>query len=331
MDNLLGLSSKIGGEGYITVNRGLVFSIGVNEALIYGELLSRYRYFNKTKGLQPDGSFFNTVEDLYMGTGLGKRAQKTAIDNLITLGLLEVDLRGLPRKRYFLLNPDTSIADRLIKEGEAKQNEYYKSDTPSVGAFAPTSKFVRDQQESAFVAFNNNNNKNNINKNTSPPTAEGVEEVEILDKSFLGVDTPKEVPPNKKSKPLQKKLVAGEYERINSRDIMEYFRDKYTIKYKRYPNNPSDTKKTLGILQRAFLDKYGGKLALELIDQVFELYDVIDIDRSNYPRPEYSTLTQDWLINKVLDHVKSKDSRKEEEEWTPPEGYVSWTKDWKNR
>ena len=46
----------------------------------------------------------------------------------------------------------------------------------------------------------------------------------------------------------------------------------------------------------------------------------MDIDRTNFPRPELSSLTQDWLINKILDYAynraeveKIKEERKKEE------------------
>jgi hypothetical protein len=105
-------------DGSITTNKNLIFGIGLNEAIIYSELLSRYYYFEDKGQLQDDGSFFNTIDDLYLGTGLGDRAQRTAIKNLNKLGLLAVKNKGVPPKRYFKINFDNEVISHYLNKGK---------------------------------------------------------------------------------------------------------------------------------------------------------------------------------------------------------------------
>ena len=105
-------------NGSLTTNKNLIFGIGLNEAILFSELISRYYYFEDKKHLQEDKSFFNTVDDLYLGTGIGERAQRTAINNLKKLNLLAVKNKGVPPKRYFKINFDSDLIETYLIKGE---------------------------------------------------------------------------------------------------------------------------------------------------------------------------------------------------------------------
>ena len=68
-------------DGSIVINKTLAKNIGLNEAIIYSELLSRYCYFSNRNELTADGYFFNTVKDLEDGTTLNEYSQRKAIRN----------------------------------------------------------------------------------------------------------------------------------------------------------------------------------------------------------------------------------------------------------
>lgn len=78
-------------DGSIVVNKNLIFAIGLNESIIYAELVSRFNYFSDRGNLASDGYFYNTISDLQSGTGLGEKPQRAAIKNLEKLGLIDID------------------------------------------------------------------------------------------------------------------------------------------------------------------------------------------------------------------------------------------------
>lgn len=104
-------------DAFITVNKLLSLSIGVNESNLFAELLSRHNYFDQHEMLTDDGFFFNTISDLYLGTGLSEYQQRHAISNLIKLELIETKVKGLPPTRWFKINQDVDILKELLDKG----------------------------------------------------------------------------------------------------------------------------------------------------------------------------------------------------------------------
>ena len=103
-------------DAFITVNKLLSLAIGVNESNLFSELLSRHNYFDEREMLT-EGYFFNTIDDLYLGTGLSAYQQRLAIKNLVKLGLIDSQVRGLPPTRYFRINQDDEIIRQLLALG----------------------------------------------------------------------------------------------------------------------------------------------------------------------------------------------------------------------
>jgi len=99
--NFLVLLELLRSDGSIVVNKKLASNIGLNEAVLYSELLSKYVYFAKKNQLTDEGYFFNTVENLQKDTTLTKRQQLTVINNLVKFGLISTKLKGIPAKRHF--------------------------------------------------------------------------------------------------------------------------------------------------------------------------------------------------------------------------------------
>lgn len=88
---------------YIAVNRTLIRLFGLNEAVILGELSSEAMRWGK-EGKLDNGWFFSRVEDLEDKTGLNAYYQRVAIKAFEECGVLEVKLKGMPRKRYIRIN-----------------------------------------------------------------------------------------------------------------------------------------------------------------------------------------------------------------------------------
>ena len=103
-------------DGSIVVNKALARNIGLHEAILYSELISKFFYFQERQQLTEDGYFFNTVENLEHDTCLSKYQQAKAIDKLTSLGLIQCSVRGLPARRYFKVVEDEQLILSFLSE-----------------------------------------------------------------------------------------------------------------------------------------------------------------------------------------------------------------------
>ena len=108
-------------DGSIVINKKLAHSIGLHEAILYSELLSRYFYFADRDMLTESGYFYNTIEDLKEGTTLSDKQQRRAIKNLESLGLIELRVFGLPAKRHFKIIEDLELLQKHLKNSRHSQ------------------------------------------------------------------------------------------------------------------------------------------------------------------------------------------------------------------
>jgi|GEM_PF-1588427 len=136
-------------DGYMTVNKKLAQRIGLNEAVVYGELVSRYLYFKEHDKLE-DGYFFNTVEDLQEATTLTKYQQSKAIEKLYNYNLIDRKVKGVPAKRYFKINEDLNALHTVFKEVKSQLSRNLTSCSKE-----------SEQLEVKKLNGNNNNYKNN--------------------------------------------------------------------------------------------------------------------------------------------------------------------------
>ncbi len=168
-------------DGSIIINKKLIHVIGINAAIIYSELVSRYIYFYERDTLTAGGYFYNTVDDLRLATGLGKDAQNTAICKLIELGLIKKKLGGIPQKRHFKIINNHDLLNKILYQGEderiklenelAIKADISKSRLNLQQDGGQNSNLQRDTRQltrgQTTVNNNNNNNKYNIKKNNN--------------------------------------------------------------------------------------------------------------------------------------------------------------------
>lgn len=142
-------------DGSIVVNKNLIFALGLHEAIVYAELVSRFIYFADRNELTVDGYFFNTIEDLYSGTGLGEKPQRTAINNLRKLGLIGVKVQGVPPKRYFTIIDNQELLVNLLRKGKEKQAQIR-----STSKFLPMGGINFSQTAESISPYGRTNNTN---------------------------------------------------------------------------------------------------------------------------------------------------------------------------
>lgn len=115
IDALLGLFSQ---DNYIVVNMALARRIGLNETILYTNLLVKYRYYKKHKQCTQIGGldyFFSTIEDLEHSTTLTRKQQEVAIATLEELGLIRKKLMGIPAKRFFRIVSNAHALNTIIQ------------------------------------------------------------------------------------------------------------------------------------------------------------------------------------------------------------------------
>lgn len=119
----------------------------------------------------------------------------------------------------------------------------------------------------------------------------------------------------KKLKGIDRLLAGGETKPI---DIVTYFNKKFSQVYNRTLTNKFYTSpQSLAILQKGFMDLYPRDKWISIIDTLIEDYEKIPSLKGSltkYPTPTITTLTQNWIINIVLDWITQKDQRQEQKE-----------------
>lgn len=141
-------------DGYIIVNKKIAKEIGLNEAILLGELCSEYKYWRNQNKLE-NGWFFSTIENVEENTTLSAYQQRKSLKILEDLKLIEVRLKGTPPVRHIFLNV------------ENLNNQMFKNFT-----------FKSEKSESLNVKkVDVNNNKNINNNNNNLPFSENKSDV----------------------------------------------------------------------------------------------------------------------------------------------------------
>ena len=148
-------------DNYIIVNKTLIKTFGLNEAILMGELCSEYKYWKKEDKLE-DGMFFSTIENIEENTGLTAYEQRKAIKSLENAGVLTTELKGIPAKKYFGIDVST-----VIKILTSCDDDF-------------------SQQDAKKLHSNNNNNNNNKKLSISKDIDNANSQSKSESKSFLG-------------------------------------------------------------------------------------------------------------------------------------------------
>ena len=91
--------------GYLQVNKKLVKKVGLYEAILVADLVSKEEYF-ENRGELKDDYFYNTQENIQQDTQLSPFQQREAIKNLKKSGVIIVKKVGIPAKYHFRINYD---------------------------------------------------------------------------------------------------------------------------------------------------------------------------------------------------------------------------------
>ncbi|MBP92563.1 MAG: hypothetical protein CMC55_00420 [Flavobacteriaceae bacterium] len=92
---------------FIVLNKQLARRIGLKEAILLADLISKEEYFI-ANGMT-DGWFFNTEANIEKDTTLTPYQQRKCLKALKTEGLIEVKRKGIPAKQYFKINEELVV------------------------------------------------------------------------------------------------------------------------------------------------------------------------------------------------------------------------------
>lgn len=91
-------------KNFIAVNKDLIKSLGLEEAVMMGELVDEFLYGEQQNTIDEEGYFLSTVDNVEQNTGLKESRQRTVIKHLVEAGIITVKLKGLPAKRHIKIN-----------------------------------------------------------------------------------------------------------------------------------------------------------------------------------------------------------------------------------
>lgn len=143
MESIINLLAS---NSYIVINKYLLNELGLNETLLLGELASEYNYWKQENGLV-DGYFYSTVDNVKNNTTLTRYQQAQALEKLQQLDLVEVEIKGVPAKRYIKIKEESIskiFNNKMLKNLTTRSKKTSELDVKKLDG--------------------NNNNKNN-NKN----------------------------------------------------------------------------------------------------------------------------------------------------------------------
>ena len=149
----MGILQLISTSNFITVNKDLIKELGLEEAILLGELASEYDYWNNKNEIE-DGYFYSTIENIEEKTTLTAYKQRKCLENLKNKGIIDIQIRGIPAKRYIKINEEKVI--------EIFNNKLLKNLTTGCKKISQLE--VKKLNGNNNI-INNNIKKNNINKN----------------------------------------------------------------------------------------------------------------------------------------------------------------------
>ena len=168
------LASLLASSKYIIVNKDLIQILGLNEAIILGELCSEYSYWANINKLEDNEYFYSTRDNIQKNTGITPHFQRLAMKNLEEKEIIYTKKKGIPCKTYYKID-EVKVIEYLKKAQLFPEN----SVVDEINVKALTEKTTSTQQEEQLDINEvdiNNNNINNKKNNKEEHTHEEITE-----------------------------------------------------------------------------------------------------------------------------------------------------------
>lgn len=140
-------------SNYFVLNKKLVKELGIETAFLLTSLSEADEML-----ADEDGWFYQTVPQIEEMTGLTKYKQSVCIEQLISLGILLQENKGMPMKRYFKIDYDKVLNILIPSSQKNGYQDIEKLDSKELKNSTPCSK---------KIGHNKEHNIKNINKELS--------------------------------------------------------------------------------------------------------------------------------------------------------------------
>ena len=104
-------------SAFLVVNKEVVKRVGLKEAVLLADLISKEIYFTDNN-LLIKGYFFNTEDNIYRDTTLTPYQQRKCLKTLLNHKLLHIKRMGVPAKLHFKINEEQVI--KLLQDKTSK-------------------------------------------------------------------------------------------------------------------------------------------------------------------------------------------------------------------
>lgn len=154
----MSILSILSADNFITVNRTVAKIVGLEAAVIFGELASESLYWSE-RNPDSDGYFYSTIENLEEKTLLSAYSQRVALQRLQTEGWIDVVKKGLPAKRYIKIFEDKvmeAVNDKSLKILTTVHQKTLQQDVEIFNAKKNiTKKNIEKEKDSIRAVINN--------------------------------------------------------------------------------------------------------------------------------------------------------------------------------
>ena len=113
---------------FIVLNKELARQVGLKEAILLADLISKEEYFI-ANGMIDDGWFFNTAKNIEKDTSLTSHQQRRAIKHLKSIGIIETKVVGIPAKQHFKIIENKLLSYFTTSCEESEQQVVKKTQT----------------------------------------------------------------------------------------------------------------------------------------------------------------------------------------------------------
>ena len=158
------LASLLASSKYIIVNKDLIQILGLNEAIILGELCSEYSYWANTQQLEDNEYFYSTRENIQKNTGINPHFQRIAMKNLEEKGIISTKKKGIPCKTYYKID-EVKVIEYLKRAQLFPESSDVHEMNNKISTEKTASTKQEERQDVNEIDTNNNNINNKINNN----------------------------------------------------------------------------------------------------------------------------------------------------------------------
>jgi len=99
------MKNILSNTAFFVVNKEVAKQVGLKEAVLLADLISKETYFKNNNELQ-DGYFYNTSDNIFKDTTLTPYQQRKCLKTLKKHNLVETKKQGIPAKLYYKVNEE---------------------------------------------------------------------------------------------------------------------------------------------------------------------------------------------------------------------------------